>query len=97
MNEQQFAYWLNGFAELNGDVPPTADQWKSIREHLATVFKKVTPNVGSPVVPNMRDDPSVKDMIEKARRANWIEPLRPAYNPYFLRGGFPHPPDTPIC
>lgn len=45
MNERDFAYWLNGFAELTGDTPPTAEQWKSIREHLATVFVKVTPQV----------------------------------------------------
>ena len=44
MTEQQFAYWLNGFAELN-EAPPTAEQWKSIREHLATVFVKVTPPI----------------------------------------------------
>lgn len=47
MDAQQFAYWLNGFAELN-DAPPTAEQWQSIREHLATVFVKVTPPLAQP-------------------------------------------------
>ena len=47
MDAQQFAYWLQGFAELN-EQPPTPEQWKSIREHLATVFVKVTPPVHSP-------------------------------------------------
>lgn len=42
MDAQQFAYWLQGFAELN-EQPPTPAQWQSIREHLATVFVKVTP------------------------------------------------------
>ena len=42
MTAEQFAYWLQGFAELN-EAPPTAEQWQSIREHLATVFVKVTP------------------------------------------------------
>lgn len=42
MTERDFVYWLQGFAELNAE-PPTAEQWKSIREHLATVFVKVTP------------------------------------------------------
>jgi hypothetical protein len=46
MTEQQFTYWLQGFAELSGDTPPTKAQWKSIREHLATVFVKVTPKIG---------------------------------------------------
>lgn len=45
MNENQFAYWLQGFAELSGDAPPSKAQWKSIREHLALVFNKVTPPV----------------------------------------------------
>lgn len=42
MTPERFAYWLQGFAELN-QQPPTAEQWQSIRDHLATVFEKVTP------------------------------------------------------
>lgn len=44
MDPLSFAYWLQGFSELNAD-PPTPEQWQSIREHLATVFQKVTPQV----------------------------------------------------
>lgn len=47
MNSDQFAYWLQGFAELHSE-PPSAEQWQSIREHLATVFTKVTPPVAAP-------------------------------------------------
>ncbi len=47
MTAEQFSYWLQGFVELGGDMPTEA-QWKSIREHLATVFQKVTPPVGDP-------------------------------------------------
>ena len=46
MTSEQFAYWLQGFTELNGDTQPTPAQWKSITEHLQTVFVKVTPQVG---------------------------------------------------
>lgn len=42
MSPEQFAYWLQGFAELN-PAPPTAEQWQTIRDHIATVFEKVTP------------------------------------------------------
>ncbi len=42
MTEQQFCYWLQGFCELHTE-PPTKEQWQSIREHLQTVFVKVTP------------------------------------------------------
>lgn len=42
MTSEQFAYWLQGFAELN-DGPPSPEQWQAIRDHLQTVFVKVTP------------------------------------------------------
>jgi hypothetical protein len=45
MDALQFAYWLQGFAELNG-APPSEEQWQSIRNHLQQVFKKVTPQIG---------------------------------------------------
>lgn len=41
MTPEQFAYWLQGHAEMNGS--PTAEQWKVIVDHLQTVFNKVTP------------------------------------------------------
>ena len=44
MTPDQFTYWLQGFAELN-EAPPTAEQWQSIREHLALVFEKRTPPI----------------------------------------------------
>lgn len=50
MTAEQFAYWLQGFAELTAGTQPTPEQWRSINEHLATVFVKVTPQVGTPSV-----------------------------------------------
>ena len=47
MTPQDFTYWLQGFDELN-EGPPSAEQWQSIREHLALTFIKVTPPVRSP-------------------------------------------------
>lgn len=44
MTPEHFALWLQGFAELNSQ-PPTPEQWQSIREHLATVFDKRTPDM----------------------------------------------------
>ena len=44
MTSEQFAYWLQGFVELGGERPTEA-QWDSIKEHLQTVFNKVTPPV----------------------------------------------------
>lgn len=42
MTAEQFTYWLQGYAELN-DAPPSEQQWQAIRDHLALVFNKVTP------------------------------------------------------
>lgn len=53
MTAEQFAYWLQGYAELN-DAPPSEQQWQAIRDHLALVFNKVTPQRvldGSPGAP----------------------------------------------
>lgn len=47
MTAEQFAYWLQGYAELNAE-PPSAEQWQSIREHLQAVFVKVTPPFATP-------------------------------------------------
>lgn len=44
MTTEQFAYWLQGFAEVHGEAP-TPQQWEMIKEHLETCFVKVT-NVG---------------------------------------------------
>lgn len=50
MNERDFCHWFQGFAELTPN-PPDARQWDQIRAHLALVFKKVTPPLGSPAIP----------------------------------------------
>jgi len=64
MTAEQFAYWLQGFAELN-EGPPSAEQWQSVREHLATVFVKVTPPVTGPIigVPYQRPRIAQDDLI----------------------------------
>lgn len=48
MTPEQFCYWLQGRAELQPGKAPSAEEWKSICEHLATVFNKVTPPVVIP-------------------------------------------------
>lgn len=49
MTPEQFAYWLQGFMELSGESATfTPAQVKMIREHLATVFVKVTPPLAPP-------------------------------------------------
>jgi hypothetical protein len=52
MTPEQFAYWLQGFTELSPDMPvPSPAQWQAIKDHLQTVFVKVTPAFGGPLNP----------------------------------------------
>jgi hypothetical protein len=45
MTPEQFAYWLQGYAEIAaGRTAPTSEEWQIIKDHLALVFHKVTPN-----------------------------------------------------
>lgn len=43
MTPEQFAYWLQGFVELNGSLP-SETQWLQIKDHLKLVFEKRTPS-----------------------------------------------------
>lgn len=55
MTSEQFAYWLQGFAELNPSIEaPSPEQWKAIQDHLKTVFVKVTPQIGVQPAPMPR-------------------------------------------
>lgn len=55
MTPEQFAYWMQGFAELNA-IPPSPEQWQSIREHLALVLEKKTPEFQPNRVPDLQRD-----------------------------------------
>lgn len=44
MNENQFVYWMQGFVELNPNAMLTLTQWQIVKDHLALVFKKETPD-----------------------------------------------------
>lgn len=50
MTAEQFVYWLQGFAEVHGSAP-TTHEWTVIKDHLATVFTKVTPSYPNYPIP----------------------------------------------
>ena len=92
MTPEQFAYWLQGFAEIS-QKPPTEAEWTIIKDHLATVFEKVTPNrITSPgpsvspgkIWPNdpMKPDPWPTNPI--------IYPTIPA-GPWTMPPNYPNP------
>lgn len=56
MTHEQFCYWLQGFAEVNG-YAPTAEQWEVIKEHLQATYVKATPS-HQPVPPMYPDPPN---------------------------------------
>ena len=55
MTPEQFAYWLQGWFELNKTIDhregATPETLKMIEDHLDLVFKKVTPNYSLPSIP----------------------------------------------
>lgn len=56
MTERDFCYWLQGLFELTEVKSLTESQVKMIRDHLKTVFIKVTPDHGSAVfAPSLLD------------------------------------------
>ena len=50
MTPEQFVYWLQGFVEIREkqEVGLTEREWDIIKDHLQTVFHKVTPNYSHP-------------------------------------------------
>jgi len=44
MTPEQFTYWLQGFIEINDPKTIGEKETQIIKDHLSTVFKKVTPN-----------------------------------------------------
>jgi len=55
MTPEQFVYWLQGFNEIRDKnaVGLSENQWEIVREHLQTVFHKVTPDRGSLKLPDI--------------------------------------------
>lgn len=58
MNSQDFIYWLNGFMEIANPKSLDENQIKVIRDHIALVLTKVTPNVYIPKLSSPTLDPN---------------------------------------
>lgn len=72
MNSEQFSYWLQGYAEICG-TEPTAEQWQIIKDHLQTVFKKVTPQRGVPITDGI---PYIPQWPAERVKTSTPQPLR---------------------
>jgi len=51
MTSEQFTYWLQGFFEMTDTEKLTQKQTIMIKDHLKTVFNKVTPDYTGPIPP----------------------------------------------
>ena len=95
MNSEQFCYWMSGFIELNEahlqSVLPTESQWDMIKEHLSTVFNKITP----PIKPVPTKQVVVSDYFPDLRPPIITEtPIFnkfPQQHSYFITDGPPYP------
>jgi hypothetical protein len=96
MNERDFAYWLNGFVEMNGGAMPTAAQWKAIQDHLALVFKKVTPPVVEVKSGESDLQRIMREFHERPRQVDQASPFQWPQQPYQW-GPLGYPPGTIIC
>ena len=88
MTPEQFCYWLQGFAEMNQESASITDQqWLIIKDHLQTVFTKVTPD-------RKVEPPSVDQadkIIKRIREMQEKDPVTIPYNPQVPRPWVDHP------
>lgn len=74
MTSEQFTYWLQGYLEVADPKTLNEKQVQIIKDHLALVFKKVTPDYTRPS--EIINTP----FIDHGRTSAPIVPLTP-YNP----------------
>lgn len=86
MTPEQFAYWLQGYAELNPETPPNAIQWKQIQDHLNLVFKKVTPDYT--IRPGISPGP-INPVNPMPYMPTWPAPNSPGITPWTTPGKMP--------
>ncbi len=61
MNYEAFCWWLQGFMEIQNPEELTKEQVVEIKNHLALVFHKVTPDIGV----GLKDAVDTGDWLEK--------------------------------
>lgn len=66
MTPEQFVYWLQGFVEIRETekVGLTEREWDIIKDHLQTVFHKVTPTYKPVPMPHQPDWKRTNDPLD---------------------------------
>jgi hypothetical protein len=76
MSPENFIYWLQGFYELTPEDKLTP-QMRIIKEHLALVFNKVTPDI----VPEKLKKETFDGLLEKIKTSPSLSSFPPAQWP----------------
>jgi hypothetical protein len=76
MTTEQFAYWLQGFLELSENKTINERQVKIIKDHLALVFKKETPDRTEPKE-HQKTDPRQLSFDFSKPEEKYLDPPRP--------------------
>ena len=104
MTFENFAYWLQGYAEICGNTPSDV-QWEIIREHLQLCFNKVTTNIdqnrlntilSKTVSGSYRFGPNPCD-TEVINLPHCTENERFPYHQYYQCKTFPYIPHAASC
>lgn len=64
LTPEHFAYWLQEFMEIQNPSQLTAEQTQMVKDHLALVFDKVTPQRGSVKAKDSAPNKDLKDLGE---------------------------------
>jgi hypothetical protein len=91
MNTENFAFWLQGYFELLGkDEPLTKTQVQIIKDHLALVFTKVTPDrqleIVNVVEQDIRVNPFDQPQDQLCDQLPGSPPVEPANEPGMVLG-----------
>jgi hypothetical protein len=77
MDFEQFTYWLQGYFELTEDKDLSEKQVEIIKDHLALVFDKQTPDRSETPVTDLSSGKVVESIPHLPRMSNRIKPWSP--------------------
>jgi hypothetical protein len=101
MTPEQFVFWLQGFMETANPKVVNETQTQIIKDHLALVFNKETPDRREKVNRESTGNEELNKKLEQAIKDLKIKDF-PPYNPYpfpdhIYNPGPSFPPGTIIC
>ena len=84
MTPEQFVYWLQGYLEMQNPATLDFNKTQMIKDHLKTVFNKVTPDIPTEKVPTPYpvSTPSQSPSVFPDWKV--YEPYQPFCNPHVV-------------